>query len=39
VKASFLSFSEALEPMSDTDEVLVSDDNVVSIRPKIVNNL
>ena len=30
MKAAFLSFSEVLEPLGDTDEeVLVSDDNVV----------
>jgi len=36
VKAAFLSFSEVLEPMSDTaEEVLVSDDNVIPMRDSI----
>jgi len=36
VKAAFLSFSEVLEPMGDTDaEVLVSDDNVIPMRDSI----
>jgi len=36
VKAAFLTFSEVLEPMGDTEEeVLVSDDNVIPMRDSI----